>query len=105
MCSSTYYRDQNYKCLGAFTPDKNLPQLLERELCFVLYPPGNKIRKTEMFNNVLPVSAVMWAVVPTEAHQRRESVLVQHTVLVGACRGEIFNWCSALHATGPQHYF
>ena len=58
MYSSTYYWDQKHERLGAFTPDKNLPQSPERELCFVLYLLGNKIRETEMFNNMLPVSAV-----------------------------------------------
>lgn len=58
MYSSTYDQDQNYKRLGAFTPDKNLPRSPERELCFVLHLLGNKIRETKMFNNMLPVSAV-----------------------------------------------
>lgn len=58
MYSSTYYRDQKHERLGGFTPDKNLPPSPERQLCFVLYLLGNKIRETEMFNNTLPVSAV-----------------------------------------------
>lgn len=56
--SSIHYWDQNYKLFGAFTPEKNLPQSPETELCFVLYLLGNKIRETQMFNNILPVSAV-----------------------------------------------
>lgn len=58
MYSSIHYWDQNYKLFGAFTPEKNLPQSPERELCFVLYLLGNKIRETQMFNNILPVSTV-----------------------------------------------
>lgn len=44
--------------LGACTPNKNLPQSLETELCFVLHLLGNKIRETKMFNNMLLDSAV-----------------------------------------------
>lgn len=94
--------------LGAFTPDKNLPQSLERELCFVLYLLGNKIRETKMFNNMLSESAVLHScgwLCPQKHTVKRKCPCAAHTGLAGACREDVFNWCSVLHTGRPQWYF
>lgn len=95
------------QCLGACTPEKNLPQSLERELCFVQYLLGNKVRETKMFNNMLSESAVFHScgwLCPQKCTVKRKCPRAAHAALVGACREVVFNWCSVLHTGRPQWY-